>query len=68
MPKQRNEKSIEAEQLYQEGMKLVDIAEKLDIPPGTIRRWKSTYKWGDNTERTDKAKANVRKRKIKKLP
>jgi len=62
MPKQRNEKSIEAEQLYQEGMKLVDIAEKLDIPPGTIRRWKSTYKWGDNTERSDKAKANVRKR------
>ena len=62
MPKQRNEKSIEAEQLYQEGMKLVDIAEKLDIPPGTIRRWKSTYKWGDNTERSDKAKTNVRKR------
>ena len=62
MPKKRNEKSIEAERLYRDGMKLVDIAERLKLPPGTIRRWKSTYKWDKNTERSDKTKANVRKR------
>lgn len=27
------------------GLKLKDIAEKLDVPSCTIRRWKSTYKW-----------------------
>ncbi|MXQ49532.1 terminase [Streptococcus pneumoniae] len=62
MPKKRNEKSIEAEKLYREGMKLVDIAEKLGLPPGTIRRWKSSYKWDKKSERSDKTKANVRKR------
>lgn len=62
MPKQRNEKSIEAERMYHEGMKLVDIAEKLGLPPGTIRRWKSSYKWDVESERSDKIKANVRKK------
>lgn len=62
MPKKRNEKSIEAERLYHEGMKLVDIAEKLGLPPGTIRRWKSSYKWDGGSERSDKIKASVRKR------
>ncbi|HFI0250080.1 TPA: phage terminase small subunit [Streptococcus suis] len=62
MPKKRNEKSIEAERMYHEGMKLVDIAEKLGLPPGTIRRWKSSYKWNDESERSDKNKANVRKK------
>lgn len=62
MPKQRNEKSIEAERMYHEGMKLVDIAEKLGLPPGTIRRWKSSYKWEVESERSDKNKANVRKK------
>lgn len=62
MPKKRNEKSIEAERMYHEGMKLVDIAEKLGLPPGTIRRWKSSYKWDEESERSDKTKANVRKK------
>lgn len=29
---------------------LVDIAEKLDIPDGTIRVWKSRYKWDNDIE------------------
>ncbi|HEM3666978.1 TPA: terminase [Streptococcus suis] len=48
--------------MYHEGMKLVDIAEKLGLPPGTIRRWKSSYKWEVESERSDKNKANVRKK------
>ena len=60
MPRAPSEKVKEAEQLYKSGTKLVDIADRLDIPAGTIRRWKSTYKWAsDNNERSDNI-ANVR--------
>lgn len=42
----------QAHDLYKQGMKLVEIASQLNLPPGTVRRWKSTYKW--DTERSDK--------------
>lgn len=66
MPRARNPDSIKAEQLYRSGMRLVDIAEKLGVPAGTVRRWKSTQDWGERvpkgkSERSEK-KANVRKR------
>lgn len=71
MARARSPDSIEAEKLYHEGMKLVDIAKKLGVPDGTVRRWKSTQKWDGEkkernkkeTERSDKEKANVRKSK-----
>lgn len=50
----------QAKAMYLNGMKLVEIARKLDMPEGTVRRWKCTHKW--DSERSDK-KANVRKRK-----
>lgn len=49
----------QAKELYLKGMKMVEIASQLDLPEGTVRRWKCTHKW-DN-ERSDK-KANVRKK------
>ena len=62
-----NEKAQRAEQLYGMGMKLVDIAKKLEVPAGTVRRWKSTYRWEGTekqkekrAERPGKGKANVR--------
>lgn len=61
MPKAKNPKADEAESLYREGLKLVEIAKRLDLPEGTIRRWKSIYKW--NSERSDKKKANARKKR-----
>ena len=42
----------EAKALYLKGMKLVEVANQLDLPEGTVRRWKCTHKW-DN-ERSDK--------------
>lgn len=60
MPKAKNAKADEALGLYLQGLKLIEIAEKLEVPPGTIRRWKNTYKW--DSERSDK-KANVRKKR-----
>lgn len=50
----------QAKAMYLNGMKLVEIARKLNMPEGTVRRWKYTHKW--DSERSDK-KANVRKRK-----
>ena len=50
MPKQ-NSKAEEARKMYEAGKKLVEIAQALGVPPGTVRRWKSTYKW--DGERSD---------------
>ena len=57
----------QAEAMFISGKKLVEIANKLNLPEGTVRRWKSTYKWGSErserkSERSEK-KANVRKEK-----
>jgi len=60
MPKSKNPEAEKAEVLFRQGMKLIDIANELNLPPGTIRRWKSSYKW--ESERSDKKKANVRKK------
>lgn len=60
MPKARNSKVDEALALYQRGLKLIEIARKLDIPEGTVRRWKCTYKW--DSERSQPEKPNARKR------
>lgn len=61
MPKAKNPKADKAEALFREGLKLIEIAEKLDVPAGTVRRWKNTYRWGG--ERSGKKKANVRKKR-----
>ena len=63
-----NEKAAKAEAMYHDGMKLVDIARKLDVPPGTVRRWKSTYHWDGNSkkkqnERSDKKSERSDKKK-----
>ncbi len=51
-----NEKAEEARKLYKGGMKLVEIASQLEVPAGTVRRWKSTYHWdGEHqSERSEK--------------
>ena len=43
----------QAKELYLQGRKLTEIASQLGLPEGTVRRWKSVYKWdGDNNERS----------------
>lgn len=60
MPRAPSDKIKKAEQLYKSGKRLVGISDELGIPAGTIRRWKSTYKWdSDNNERSQKI-TNVR--------
>lgn len=42
----------QAKAMYLKGIKLVEIANQLDLPEGTVRRWKCTHKW--DSERSDK--------------
>ena len=66
MARARSPNSIKAEELFHKGWRLIDIAKELDVPEGTVRRWKSTQKWVNEkkqSERSDKEKANVRKQK-----
>lgn len=53
----------EAFEMFQQGFKLVDIAKQLNVPAGTVRRWKHNDKWemNDASERSEKAnETNVR--------
>lgn len=61
MARSPNKKAEKAHELYKSGMKLVEIASQLNVPAGTVRRWKSTYGWDDEhkSERSNK-KTNVR--------
>lgn len=64
MARAQNEKVIVAEKLFKKGYKLIDIAKELDVPDGTVRRWKKTYSW--DSERSDKnSERSVKKDKKK---
>lgn len=72
MARTRSPDSIEAEKMYKDGMKLVDIAKKIGKPEGTVRRWKSTQNWDGvadkkgkkkQSERPEKNNPSVRKKK-----
>ena len=65
MARAPNEKLNKALSLYQKGYKLVDIAKELDIPDGTVRRWKKTYNW--DSERSDKKEVKSERSKKKKV-
>ncbi len=63
MPRAKNAKAEVALNLYRQGVLLKDIAAQLNVPAGTVRRWKSTYKWEDsersvkNNERSQNKKS-----------
>ena len=52
MARAPDERAEKAFKLYQQGLKLIEIASQLNLPAGTVRRWKHTYKW--DSERSDK--------------
>ena len=47
--------------MYLEGQKLGEIASQLNLPEGTVRRWKSTHKW--ESERSERKSERSHKRK-----
>lgn len=60
MPRTLNKKAKEAKELYLKGLKLIEIAEQLKVPEGTVRSWKNRGKW-NATLQTDKR--NVAKKR-----
>lgn len=64
MPKQRSPDSYRAEELYKQGMKLVEIASQLNVSEGTVRSWKNRYKFDEDSNATlQKNNRNVAKKK-----
>lgn len=61
MPRAPDGRVAKAKELYKTGMKLVEIASQLNLPPGTVRRWKSTYGW-DNERSEKKSERSNRKK------
>lgn len=57
-PDQRIE---QAKELYEKGLKLIDISKQLGVPEGTVRRWKCTHKW--DSERSDKKSERSERKK-----
>lgn len=60
-PDKRIDKAYE---MFKQGIKLVDIAKQLNVPDGTVRRWKSIYRW--ESEHSDKNNERSEQRSDKK--
>lgn len=68
MPRAKNAKAEVALNLYRQGVLLKDIAAQLDVPAGTVRRWKSTYKWdNERSEKESERSENENAQKKKKV-
>jgi Uncharacterized conserved protein len=61
MARAPDERYNEALKLFLQGKKLIEIANQLNLPEGTVRRWKSTHKW--DSERSDNKSERSRKKK-----
>lgn len=61
MPRKADVRVEQAHEMYQRGAKLVEIANQLGLPEGTIRSWKNRQKWDCNV--ANGKKCNVAKRK-----
>ena len=59
-PDQRVE---QAKALYDKGLKLIDIANQLGIPEGTVRSWKNRYNWDCNVAKEKRNVAKTKKNK-----
>lgn len=61
MPRKPDERIEKAKEMFLKGLKLVEIASQLNLPEGTVRRWKSTNKW--DSERSDKKSERSERKK-----
>lgn len=70
MAAKKNPLSDKAYEMYKQGKKLVDIAAELNVPPGTVRRWKSTHGWDSERSECDTSKKSERsgKKRTEKKP
>lgn len=61
MARAPDQRAIEAKELYDKGLKLIEIAKELDVPVGTVRSWKNRQCWDNAT--LQKKKRNVAKKR-----
>lgn len=61
MPRKPDKRIDQAKEMFLKGMKLVEIASQLNLPEGTVRRWKSTHNW--ESERSDKNNERSQKKR-----
>ena len=61
MARAPDEKIEQAKAMYRRGMKLVEIASQLNLPEGTVRRWKCTHKW--DSERSERKSERSERKK-----
>lgn len=62
-----NQRTERAKELFDKGLKLIDIANQLGIPEGTVRSWKNRYNWDCNVAKEKRNVANVKEKKKQNL-
>ena len=70
MARAPDQRAKQAKALYDKGLKLIDIANQLGIPEGTVRSWKNRYNWDCNVaqEKRNVAKTKKNKKQNQKEP
>jgi phage terminase small subunit len=66
MARAPDERVSKAYEMYKQGMKLVEIANQLNVPDSTVRRWKCEQKW--DGERSEKKSERSEKKKSETNP
>lgn len=60
MARAPDERVGKAKELFSQGMKLIEIAKTLNVSEGTVRSWKSRYKWDCNVAKVKRNVAKIR--------
>ena len=63
MARAPDQRAEQAKALYDKGLKLIDIANQLGIPEGTVRSWKNRYNWDCNVAKEKRNVAKTKKNK-----
>ena len=63
MARAPDQRTKQAKALYDKGLKLIDIANQLGIPEGTVRSWKNRYNWDCNVAKEKRNVAKTKKNK-----
>ncbi|MBU5448564.1 terminase small subunit [Blautia sp. MSJ-36] len=63
MARAPDQRAKQAKALYDKGLKLIDIANQLGTPEGTVRSWKNRYNWDCNVAKEKRNVAKTKKNK-----
>ena len=63
MARAPDQRAEQAKALYDKGLKLIDSANQLGIPEGTVRSWKNRYNWDCNVAKEKRNVAKTKKNK-----